>query len=80
MKMVPCNIDEIKWFYTPGRNQKLIQEFINSDMKCVKIEDYPHKNAKSCQTSMIGSLKRMRVKTIKVMIRKDEVFLRKVEK
>lgn len=80
MKMVPYDIDEIKWFYTPGRNQKLIQEFINSDMKCVKIEDYPHINAKSFQSSLIGCLKRMRVKTVKVMIRGDEVFLYKVEK
>lgn len=79
MKMVPYDVNKIENCYIPGRNQKIIQDFIDSDSICVKIEDYPHKSAKNCQIAMIRSLKAMHIKTVKVIVRGKNVFLLKVD-
>ena len=55
---------------------EILYEFCSSGMDCAKVEDYPHKNAKSCQSCLIGSAKRFGF-NVKVVTRGDDVFLLK---
>lgn len=78
MKLVPYNKNDIdrKHLYRQGRNMRMLEEFMESGLDCVKIEDYPHKNATICQQNLTVSITRMGLrKSVKVVKRKDEVFL-----
>lgn len=58
-----------------GNNMKFIEDFANSGLKCVKIEEYPHKTASSCQWSLIMSIKRLNKPHIKVHLLNNEVYI-----
>lgn len=79
MKLVPYeknNIQNVHVVYRAGRNMRMLQEFIDSGLDCVKIEDYPHKSAMICQQNLTVSVTRLGMrKSVKVLRRKDEVFL-----
>lgn len=77
MKMVPYNKDELKYL-KPGHNQKLLLEFAESGLDCVKLEGYPQKNAKTCQSNLSTAAVRLGLRHIKVVVRKENVFLLKV--
>lgn len=57
----------------------ILTDFLNSDDDCVKVEDFPHKNAASCVDSMRKSIKRFYDGSIKVIPRKGDVYLVKTE-
>lgn len=78
MKLVPYNAKNLK-YYRRTSNLKILEEFIASDLKCVKIEGYPHKNAKSCASCLNASIRRFHVNSVKVLLRKDDVILLKVD-
>ncbi len=77
MKMVPVN--EI-----PRRRrhelQDMIAEFVNGDDNIVKIEftDYDYKSARVCYCCLGNAVRRSGFQHIKVAIRGNEVYLRKV--
>lgn len=58
-----------------GHNMKFIEDFANSGLKCVKIEEYPHKTANSCQWSLIMAVKRLNKPHIKVRLLNNEVYI-----
>ena len=61
--------------YKPCKNQKIIQEFLDSGEKCVKVEDYPHKDAGSCRGALALSAKRMGINNVIVVTRQGMVFM-----
>lgn len=58
----------------------LIEEFVNSDMECAKVEGFTHKSACSCASSFNLAIKRYNKGGIKAISRKNEVFLIKTNK
>lgn len=79
MKLVPYDAKEIIKGYKLCKNQRLIQEFLNSGLDCAKLEDFPQKDAKGCASSLSISLKRMGINNVKVCSRKGNVFLLKID-
>ena len=74
MKLVPYDATKVN-AYKPCKNQKLIQEFLDSNQKCVKIEDFPHKNATVCRSVIGNSIKRMGITNVIIATRRGMVFL-----
>lgn len=54
---------------------ELLEEFANSDLDCVKVEEWTHKNATGCVTSLYRAIKRYNKTGIRVIQRRDEVYL-----
>lgn len=78
MNLVPYETEKVKW-YRRSKNQQILEEFIDSDLKCAKLEGWPQISAKSCQSSMLTTLKRLHISTVKVLKRGDIIILLKVE-
>lgn len=75
MKLIPYDRSKIGK-KRRGANQAIIEEFVNSGHDCVKIENYTHKSAESCEASFGKSIQRSPYKdSVDVCIRKGEVFL-----
>lgn len=80
MKLVPYDRSKLK-IYKPGRNQAILLEFVESGLDCVKVEDWTHKNAKVCQSNLGAcALKLGLQNSVRVVIRKGEVFLVRKDK
>lgn len=80
MKLVKRKKEDLDFPYPViryGKNQRLIQAFIDSDETLVEVLDYKHKNAHVCQSSMLGSIRRMKVRNIHVVVREGRVFMLK---
>ena len=75
MKLVPYDEKKVGRIYKPCKNQKIIQEFLDSGEKCVKVEDYPHKDAGSCRSALALSAKRMGVNNVIAITRRGMVFM-----
>lgn len=75
MKLIPYDEKKLGHTWKPCKNQKIIQEFIDSGEKCVKLEGWTHKDAFHCQRSMTLSIARMHVNQVIAISRKGEVFL-----
>ena len=75
MKLVPYDEKKIGRIYKPCKNQKIIQEFLDSGEKCVKVEDFPHRDALHCRNSLALSAKRMGVNSVIIITRKGMVFM-----
>lgn len=76
--MVPYDTEKLR-HYKPTKNYRLFEEFLNGDADCVQLVDHGHSNAKSCQTSLTGSLRWFGIKGVKVVIRGEDVFLVKTK-
>lgn len=74
MTLVPYDVKKLR---IGGRadNYSLIEEFINSNMDCAKIEGYSQKSASVCTASLNATIKRYRRHTIKAITRNGEVYL-----
>lgn len=81
MKITPYDINKLGTMkgYAKSDNLRLLEEFVNSDLDCVKIEDYPHKRAAGCYTSFYSAIKRYNMTGVKVCTRGEDVFLVKVK-
>lgn len=60
-------------------NYSILKEFANSSDDCVKIEGWTHKNASSCAASMGASIRRFYRGQMKVILRRGDVYLVKLE-
>lgn len=78
MKLVPYNKDDLRIKRSYTDNYKILMEFAESDLDCVKLEGWTQKNAKSAQQSMWNSIRRYHLYGIKVVVRGNNVFLLKV--
>lgn len=76
MKMVPYDskkLGDIRSYST--ENVRFLEEFVNSDLDCVEVVNYKHRDAKSCFSSFYKSIRRSRIGGIKCMMRQGRVFL-----
>lgn len=74
MKMVPYDAKKLNRYYKSCSNQEILEQFIDSDLDCVRIDDYPHKNAAICRNSLALSIKRFGF-NITAIRRGNDVFL-----
>lgn len=75
MKLVAYDVKKLK-IYRPCKNQKLILEFLNSDMDCAKVENDTHKSASVAQSNFQGSIKRLGLQNSVMAVRRgNEIFL-----
>lgn len=74
MKLVPYDVKKVK-YYSTTKNLKIIKEFKESNLQCAKIEDFPHADARSCYSSLVGSIKRFGIVGVRVITSRGEVFL-----
>ena len=76
MKFIPVSETEIIKSYSERTDVfETLNAFQESGLKCVKITEYTHKNANSCATALRVGIKRFNRYHIKVMVRKDNVYL-----
>lgn len=75
MKLVPYDEKKIGRIYKPCKNQKIVQEFLDSGEKCVKVEGFSHRDASHCRNSLALSAKRMGANNVIVVTRKGMVFM-----
>lgn len=76
MTLVPYDINKLgNVCYRFSDNYKILSEFTESGEMCMKLEGYPHNSVKSCQTSLLSSIKRFNFHGIKIVIRGEDVFL-----
>lgn len=61
--------------YTATKNMKILEEFLNSEYDCVRVDGYTQKTAHSCGNALRQSIKRFGFNGIEVAVRKNEVFL-----
>lgn len=79
MKLYPYERKDLKSGYRFGRNQKILYEFVNSGLDCAKLEDYPQKSARICQSSLrTASLRIGLANTVRIHIEGENVFLLRV--
>jgi hypothetical protein len=78
--LIPYDIDKLQHVneYKVSDNYGLLTEFINSDLKCAKVEGYTQKDARCCAFSLRASIKRYHFNSITACQRKGEVFLIKL--
>lgn len=61
--------------FSKTENRKLLEEFIDSNLACAKVECFPQKNSKVCTSSLNNSIKTYHMLGIKAIERKGQVFL-----
>ena len=81
MNIVSYNLKDLMKEFERDRsdNYSILKEFVNSSDDCVKIEGWTHKNASSCAASMGASIRRFYRGQIKVILRRGDVYLVKLE-
>ena len=75
MTLIPYDKKKLGIIYNKTKNLELLEEFLNSDYDCVRVNGYTHKTADCCAKCLRGSIKRFGLKGISVITRKNEVFL-----
>lgn len=75
MRLTPFNKADLRLAaYRKTKNYSILMEFMNSDMDCAKIER-DGDNAYQYANSLRRSIKYFNLNSIKVSVRKDDVFL-----
>ena len=73
MILVPCEISEIKRGYTDL--EAILKDFMEGDADCVEVKNYKHKSATVCRECLYRSAKRKYKGQIKIIQRKDKIYL-----
>lgn len=76
MKMIPYDSKKLNTYgYKRSSNLELLEEFVNSGMDCVKVEDWTQSTANACAGSLNSSIKRYNLYSIRAISRGGEVYL-----
>lgn len=82
MKLVPIDrktLTRCPGYYGSTKNLEILEEFINSELDCAEVKNFPHKTCNSCQTSIKTSIKRFNMTSrVNVITREGKVFLIKL--
>jgi hypothetical protein len=68
-------LSEKRSMYAKTDNLEFLEAFVDSGLECAKVEDYSHKSASSCLSSLRGSIRRYGMFSINCVMRNGEVFL-----
>lgn len=76
MRLVPVERKTAakKW-YGQGKNQKLIQAFLDSEVDCARVDGWTHKNAFTAANTLNRSVESMGVNTVRAISRGGNVYL-----
>lgn len=66
--------------YSYTKNQVILEEFMASEKDFALVEDYPHKNAKTCYSCLYRSALRYYPGSIRVSLMKGKVYLFRIKK
>lgn len=82
MNMVPVSKNEIMNLggYSKTKNLEFLEEFVRSDLDCVRVEGWTHASADGCAASFNSSIKNYRMNSLKAIVRNREVYLIKKNK
>lgn len=77
MRITPYDLKKVDNldFYKRSKLQKIMEEFLQGESDCVKVEGWINKTAASCASSFNVSAKRYRMTGLKAISRNGEVFL-----
>lgn len=76
MKLVPYDLTKVNAKgYKMSKNQKILEEFRNSDLDCAEVTEFTQCSATTCAASLNASIKRYRLNTLRAIIREGRVFL-----
>lgn len=76
MTLVPYDVTKLNTKgYKMSKNQKLLEEFLNSDMTCAEVKDFTTVNGYGYAASLNQSIKRFRMANIRAISRSGRVFL-----
>lgn len=76
MKIIPVSETELMVGYSTRTDVfETLNAFQESGLKCAQVTEYTHKNAASCACALRQGIKRFNRYHIKVMVRKDRVYL-----
>ena len=77
MRFTAYDINKIggKSIYKRSANLRLLEDFIDSELECAKVEDFPHKDAQSCLGSLGHSIVHYGMNNIRCIMRNGEIFL-----
>ena len=78
MRLIPCDVNELRGAYKQTTNYKILKEFADSDLDCAKLVEFTHSSAYICANSLNKSAMRFKLYNIKASARKGEVYLIKV--
>ena len=80
MRLVPYDLKKIDKAegYRKSMNQKIIEEFLESDLDCAKIEDWTQKSAMACAGSLNRSIEKYKMTGARAVSRKGNVYLIRV--
>lgn len=79
MHLEKCSINDLySLCYKRTKNEKILEEFVNSDMEIAEVKEYTNKDAKSCSNSLNISIKRFHMTGIKSILRNEKVYLIKI--
>ena len=73
--MEQCKKDEVMKGYKRTNNLKILNDFIESEMDCVKLTGWKHVSACSCASALKKSIQRFKMTSITVVTIKGEVYL-----
>jgi hypothetical protein len=62
-------------FYKSTKNIKFIEDFRDSGLHCAKVEEYTHKDAYCCASSLKNTIKKCRITNIECRTINGEVYL-----
>lgn len=77
MELVQYNKDLLvgKGWYRKTKNQKLLDDFINSGFICAEVKDFTNMKARYCHSSLLNTIKKFGYNGIRVMTVDERVFL-----
>ena len=77
MTLIPYDKSKLENFggFKKTKNQKILEDFVNSNMDCAEVKDFTCKTASYCATSLNISIKRYKLSGVQALSRKGRVFL-----
>lgn len=76
MTLVPYDVTKLNTKgYKKSKNQKLLEEFLDSDMTCAEVKDFTAVNGWHCAASLNQSIKRFKMANVRAISRDGRVFL-----
>lgn len=75
MKFTAYDANKLRETRPYKRHYELLKAFDASGLDCAKVENFHHKHAYSCSSSLKKAIVRYKMVAIDAIARKDEVFL-----
>lgn len=75
MNLISWEKEKLRRVYKHCKNQVVLEEFLQSGLECVKVENFTHSTPYVCANALRTSALRLGMSQIIVAVRNGEVFL-----